>query len=423
LIGSKFFSHQPGGGAIVELHATTYEIDVEPGYEVYAIIDTADDGYKLYPGSYFEIQVADGGAGALRVERVSTYQFCAANTVSTFNCTGIIYDPNGVYDVVTKKATIPLTPYSTFVPKFKQKDFLLGLVRAFNLIIEPDRSNTRHFFIEACDIYYDQSTVIRDWTRRLDLSKEVKYEPMADLQNRTFNYTYTADNDLYGNEYADKYKEVFGSHTVTIDNDFVDGETTVELPFSPTPLVTMRKGTGTSTTSFVITKLIYDRDGTDTGVETNLRLLFFKYKQLPNDPTAGQETWYFGNSIYSYYPYAGHFDDPYDPTMDLNFGVAQSYYYSPANLPSDNLYTLYYERQIEELASVNSSLMTGYFRLGPRDLVGIQFSDRILVDGVYYRLNKIDGFDAGGSATTRVELSKCIDIRFPISPTAMTIIK
>lgn len=114
-------------------------------------------------------------------------------------------------------------------------------------------------------------------------------------------------------------------------------------------------------------------------------------------------------NIISRFPYAGHLDDPYTPTIDLNFQQPAEVFYTLTNpYPSNNLYTAYWEHFIKEILNTKSGLMTCFVNLTAQDMYDLDFSKYIHIDGSLYRLNKVIDYDTESSLSTKTELLKVI---------------
>lgn len=311
--------------------------------------------------------------------------------------------------VISVKDTIP--------KKLKQIDFITSIVKMFNLFIETDKDDARNLFIEPRDDYYEKG-VNRDWSDKLDLSKETKHDFISELQNKKIIYTYKEDEDLLNTVYTQRYDDIYGDFEYIIDNDFTTGEKKYELVFSPTPLANI----------FDMPSLIVPNitpvDLTDDDFEANLRIL---QRAPQNIQLPSTDYWNMYSEInqqtysFSSYPYAGNLDHPTNATLDLNFGPVREVYY-PSNLLTNNtLFNVYHRKMIEELTDRSSRLVTAYFYLNAQDVARLRFNDTIFVDqlnsgtGVYYRINKIT-YDPCRDGSYEVELMKILNkpaIYFP----------
>ena len=108
------------------------------------------------------------------------------------------------------------------------------------------------------------------------------------------------------------------------------------------------------------------------------------------------------------YPYVGHLDDIDNPTFDFNFGVPEVVYYAATNYTNENLYQ-YHETFIKEIVSRFGKLLTCYVMLDADQINRLDFRNLINIDGVVYRLQKINDYDSGKGQSTLVELIRIIE--------------
>jgi hypothetical protein len=294
------------------------------------------------------------------------------------------------------------------MPDITIKEFFLSIVKMFNLYMVPDKTVDDLYHFYTRDEFY-ASGQLRDWTYKLDRSQAIDITPMGLLSGREYIYTYASDEDYYNSRYESNYGKAYGTRRLDIDNDFVPKQQVSELVFSPTPLV------NDGATARIIPK-IYDEDISEgiKPADVNVRILYY------GGLIDGVIAWRHGltGTYYNDYPYAGHWNNPITPTLDINFGLSFEYYYQsngatgPLTFTNNNLFKAYHERQFLEIASKDSKLITAMFLLTPLDIHQLDFRDTILIDQTYYRLNKVLNYNPFKSGLTKVELFKAGDIAF-----------
>ena len=131
-------------------------------------------------------------------------------------------------------------------------------------------------------------------------------------------------------------------------------------------------------------------------------------------PTASDnDTWQFEGVRYKAYPYLGHFDNPQQPSYDLNWGQTTGLYYPEDTVTNNNLFTSYWENTINEITDRDSRIITASFYLNPFDISDFRFNDNIFINNQYYKVNKIINYDPTKEALVKVELIKSIYITIP----------
>ena len=217
-------------------------------------------------------------------------------------------------------------------------------------------------------------------------------------------FSYKEDDDLYNENYTKSIdgEEIYGQKKIEFDNQFVKGTKKVESIFSPTPLIYSSPNE----------EMIIPFIGTSNN-DINIRTLY--YGGLLN--TLNSKTWHLDSvdsgtpttTTYTTYPYAGHFDDPITPTVDINFGLNPYYYYTELTTsPNNNLYNKYWRNTVNQIAE--GKLITSKFYLTEVDIGFIRFNlnARIYVKDSWYHINKIVDYNPLGNGLTKVELIKII---------------
>lgn len=273
----------------------------------------------------------------------------------------------------------------TVIPdKVKQRDFLTSIVKMFNLYMIPDESNPKNIIIEPRADFYN--TDIIDWSDKLDYSQEHTLTPTAVTNKQKYKYTYKKDADYYNKKYENSWLDVYGTRDVYLENDFNKSEHKTELIFSPTPMV------GQLANNRVISTII-DVDETlqQKTIKSNIRILY--YSGLKNSSNNWVHEAIAGNVFRGEYPYAGHFNDPYTPTIDLNFGLPREIYYDNTygsiTITNNNLYNTYHRKELEQLTDKDSKIFKGYFLLNPVDIANLSFRPSYFFDNEYWTLHKV----------------------------------
>jgi hypothetical protein len=284
--------------------------------------------------------------------------------------------------------------------KIKQKDFLLDIIRMFNLYVEVDKNDSKKLLIETRNDFYSSGT-IQDWTYKLDNSKTLEIRPMGDLDFKKFKYSYKDDKDYYNKMYFENYAINYGNREFDIDNDFLKSTNETKVMFSPTPLVAPVGD------DRVIPK-IWEVDDTNLVKYKpfNVRILYNGGVKSTNFPYTHGGTTVATAVQRNTYLYAGHLDSVSAPTFDLNFGVPNELYYNASIYTNANLFNLYHKKFIDEITDPDSKVVTGYFYLTPYDIFNLDFRDTYYFENQSFRLNKIYDYNPIGEATTKCEFIK-----------------
>jgi len=291
-----------------------------------------------------------------------------------------------------------------------QKDFFVWIMKMFNLYITEDKVKEKHLLIEPYVDYYDLSES-KDWTYKVARDKPWNIKPMGMLIGKLFEYKYKDDNDFYNEGYKKKYNLPYGSRLEDTSFQFAKDKQTIEIGFSPSVLIQYQA------TDKVVTAIYKKSSGNavdqEERMDSNIRIMMAK-------KMTGVASWYIRNNdaapasanlgaALTEYGYAGHFDDPVNPTKDINFGAASEIYFDPVTYPSTNLFNDYWSGYIAEIADKDSKLLTCHVYLTDLDIAQLDFSKPVFIDGVLWRINKVMDFDATSGELTKVELLKVIN--------------
>lgn len=298
-------------------------------------------------------------------------------------------------------------------PSMDMSDYILSIAKMFNLYITVDPLSEFNLIIETRDEFYDGG-VTRDWTNKIARDKTIRLNPLAMLTAKDFEYTYSSDGDYYNERYKNNHSVVYGNREYDIDNDFLSNTNTVTVAFSSTPLV------ADNNSSRIIPK-IYDADIDDgaKAVEHNTRIWYYgglidsnpDWQHLTENPNYPN-----GTLINNQYPYAGHWDNPLTPTLDINFGLPREIYYGSngyiptVQVTNANLFNVYHIGYVKEITNKDSKMLTGEFYLDALDIEKLDFRDQIVIDNAYWRINKIMNYNPFKEGLSRVELFKVVEV-------------
>lgn len=283
--------------------------------------------------------------------------------------------------------------------KIKQKDFLKSVVQAFNLYIDIDPANENNLIIESFDAFYNTSTPV-NYENKTDLSKDQSINPNL-LEGKRYIYKYKDDVDYWNDLYKKNNNETFGTEQIDIDNDFTNSDKINEIIFSSTPNVA-NYGLG-----IAHPRIVKRENGIVSGVTPNIRMLYCGGVKTSQNSMTYKETGQ-PDLLTNQYLYAGHTDDPFNPTVDLNFGIPKEVFYSYINsyFTNNNLFNRYHKYYLDTITDRDSKIVTKYLWLSPKDINQFNFRNRIFNDGAYWIVNKIVNYDALKEQSTLCELIK-----------------
>ena len=335
---------------------------------------------------------------------------------------GAVNNPNTTW-IIVENITEPLTGQTVDIaanmPVCKQIDFLASLQKMYNLVIVPDKVTPKNLLIEPYMDYMSAGVKI-DWTNKIDFTKDLEIKPTADIQKQLYSWQNSEGGDFVNEAVLKSLNRVYGRFQVTDpENDFATGEKAITTSFA-SYILSYIPGT-----AFAIHRLIDDSG--EVIPEPLPRVCNWVGQSsaaafwLRNDS---------GGLTAQSFPYLSNFDavNPSVGNEDLNFGSEVAFISIEAN-PVNTLYWKYWAQYVTELYSSESRIMTLFVNLTNVDIHNFKFNDKIFIENEYWRILKIENYDATTSAPTKVQLIKvlsdiplCADIPTGYSSTSNAIL-
>jgi hypothetical protein len=293
---------------------------------------------------------------------------------------------------------------NSIIPRnIKQKDFLKGIITKHNLFVQPQRNNPLVLDIEPRDDFY--GTTVTNWSTKLATDKDILIKPLGALKFREFEFKDKADKDYYNGLYEDTHEEVYGQRDIILPNEYLKGTKTITTIFSPTPLV------GDSAHDRIVSEIFNtDNNNNKVRLDHNIRLLYY------GGLISTAQSWLHSSTLVTdvvrtTYPYAGHLDDPYTPTLDLNWGLSREVFYdnthATVNGTINGAVNGYWWNYIKEISNINSKEVIAWFNLNARDISELDFKNLYYFNGDYFRLQRVFDYNPVGC-----NLTKCQFIKF-----------
>lgn len=229
---------------------------------------------------------------------------------------------------------------------------------------------------------------------------------MSELNSRIYNFNFKADNDYYNELYRKTYNQEYGNYKYDSGYEFANDTTNIDLIFSPSVLV------GYAGVDKIVTAMYKKNAGVEETFATNIRILQAK-------KVTGVASWKIKNGVsdlitgLTVYGYGGHYDDPDAPANDIHFGVpAELYFTLVTGAVNVTQFNVYWSPYMAEITDKDSKLLTCYMKLTNSDIFNLNFGTIIYVDGSYWRLNKIEDYNANSDDVCKVELLKVINLLY-----------
>jgi hypothetical protein len=278
----------------------------------------------------------------------------------------------------------------------------------YNLLVSPDKFEPTKLMIEPFTDYYKPSNEALKVTAKLDEGELIEIVPSVNFASKRYLFNFAEASDFYNQKYKEEQGGQYGAFQLINEAQLVNSETKYLLPFQQVPLADIPVNE-TTFTGLIVPRLFTVKTD-EIGVTSVL-----PYKGKPFIVQVGElrekhfkitdENGHSNN--FNYYPYVGHLDNVDEPTFDDNFGVPEVVYYAGATLTANNLYQ-YHEQFIKELVSRYGRLVKCSMRWNEADIYALDFRYLLNIDGVIYRLQKIQDYNPTNDNPTKTELLKYI---------------
>jgi hypothetical protein len=281
-------------------------------------------------------------------------------------------------------------------PIMKCNEFMSSLFKMFNLVVIADDVNPKLLTFIPIQEYLSQGNT-KDWSNKLDISKDITLMSTADSQSQQNTWTYKPSTDYINSLYNSQGERVYG-RLLLIDpeNDFATKEMKTELMFSPTPLALI-KGTDIPIPKFI--------NNTGQYVNAGVKILYKCENQMivnVIDDTLNSTADTTLN-IFSHYTRA----IPSIADEDLNFG--QEIPLHPiASTPWQTLYARYWNDYIADIYAPDARIIEAFFALDFADIYQFKFNDKIFIKDSYWRILEISDYVVGMQDTVKVKLIKMV---------------
>jgi hypothetical protein len=333
-------------------------------------------------------------------------------------------------------------------PELTQRGFLKDIIQRFNLVVLADPDNASNLLIEPYNDFIG-SGELKNWTDKLDTSKEVVVKDTTELQKKVVHLTDQEDVDLYNKSIKERYPNVNVFGHVKIDefnNEFASGELKNESMFSPyingQVFRSEDEQAGTSLPNMAIQYEFTYKQNSEGIYENEIaqtKPKLFWYRGTPVDilgPSASQTDIYLhratASSLTAFnineYPICSPFDiQPAGNTYTLGPGNKSLYWngtpplvgnltvfnYQPTfgSWFNNTLYGKYWKPYLDNLYSEGSRIMECYLNLNEVDIFNFSFADEIFIKDTYWRILGISNYQVGAKASTKVTLIKSLDTR------------
>ena len=292
----------------------------------------------------------------------------------------------------------------------KALDFFTSVIRKFNLTVIPDPTNSKHVFIEPYDDFMNASSGVKDWSKKIDFTKDVQIIPPTKISGRNALFKDTPSDDYVYQSIARSRRFTYGEYDYNIGNEFSETTNNFTTVFSPTinypiqdagiyssPIITTDEDGyknvggirlsfyhGTDTVDNGLKYALYYDDGSNSGdYKHNLTVApyfsAFSEKDFQNSNTVFTINW--------------------GCTLSEQLGLWEQ-------IPLLGCAHKFWLSYIRTNFDKNARMLVAYMRLTPSDIQDFKFNDVIHINGDDYIVNSIKGYNINSATICKVELLK-----------------
>tara|TARA_R100000655_G_scaffold1100_2_gene4378 strand:- start:1930 stop:5460 length:3531 start_codon:yes stop_codon:yes gene_type:complete len=333
-------------------------------------------------------------------------------------------------------------------PEITQRAFIKDLVQRFNLVIISNPEDKTNLIIEPYKDFIEAGT-LKYWTDKLDTSKEIIVKDTTELQKKVITFSDKEDVDLLNKEIKLEHPDlnVFGNLSITeTGNEFATGELKNESIFSPYINAQVYTNASIQTGTQLINLAVqYEHSyENNEGIYTNpikkTKPKLFYYSGVVTtllNPDGNTPSVYLHHTTissgvpslnansFTALPNCTPFDISANTTSSLT-STTKSLYWNATppivgglsvfnytnnfgNWFGGTLYGAYWRDYLNDIYSDDARIMEAYLNLNEVDIFQFQFNDEIFIKDCYWRILKIQNYQVGAKASTKITFIKSLN--------------
>ena len=312
---------------------------------------------------------------------------------------------------------------NSFLPDetiLKKIDFIRGVIRAFNLVLEPSKTEQKSFSIEPW-IDWIQLGGIKDWTKYFDGASDTQASPVFADQQRILKFQGADDEDWLSKTVQDKTKHDYMYRQFDSQIPLIKGEQVIDLPFGTTPMQSIPSKT-TQYPNWVFPSLGRIQPGNPDEpsagemqpIIPKPRIVFWNGLQSTPIPwflsqTVNSAVTGTAQNVYPLVsPYSQFPPDLYE-TLNFNFGSKPQTWSRDSTYvgqTAQDLYTRYWSEYIKWLYDPYNRKVGMTALISPTDVQELKFNDKIWIKDSWFFVQKISDYVVGEHGLLKCELVK-----------------
>ena len=332
-------------------------------------------------------------------------------------------------------------------PELTQSGFLKDIIQRFNLVVLTDPNDASNLLIQPYNDFIN-SGELKDWTHKLDMTKEIVVKDTTSLQKKTIHLTDLEDEDLYNKSIRENYPNanVYGHLRIDYsDNELATGELKNKAVFSPfingQVFVNEDEQAGTFLPNLTVHyDFTYERTSEtlveNKATETKPKIFYYSGTRTNILNTNGDQIYiYFHRAIangvtalrFKNYALCSPFSLTATTTSTLTSSTQSLYWNATPPIVgglsvfnydlsfgswfNNTLYGKYWKSYLDNIYSDEARIMECHLNLNEVDIFNFSFSDEYFIKDTYWRVLSISNYQVGAKASAKVTLIKSLDTR------------
>ena len=300
------------------------------------------------------------------------------------------------------------------MPDISQTDFLTDIIQRFNLVVVADETDNKKIRVLPYQDYIDEGER-KDWTKKLDLSKERIISPTTKYKKQVIKFSDAEGEDGRNVANQEVYGSVFGNYEQQITGDFLSGtleNKSIFSPFHVNPVPRQDNASLTDAPNLLIHKGY--APGTTGALASDKPKLFY-HNGL--ETLEANDTIYIGGDSVSYYPLCLPYYNA-GAQMAVDSPMLYWQYQTPDSWggvifgttpSSEGYFKRYWQQFLMSYYDSQARILDCYLYLTAADIHNFQFNDEIFIEDTNYRVLKIENYQPFSNVPTKVQLLKKIN--------------
>jgi len=288
--------------------------------------------------------------------------------------------------------------------------FVKDLVQRYNLTLLPSVS-PQELILEPLSDYIASGDVL-DWSEKLDHSQPFIVKPATELRSKDIVFNDGVDKDWPNQYQFNEYGTPLGQYTFRSNDTYAVGKHQNSSVFGATAIQQLPTADWNSVDAptIIYPRLFGESNGAQIPVAHKPKILYWNGTQV-----TGSNDIYIGNTSSSLYGCVTPFH-----TLPITDTTQSTYWRHTKKQAAGSpligqqyalgLARSYWSEYLQQIYSEDARLVMAQIALTPADMNRLTFDDRIFIDGIYYRVIEISGYNPVNPKPTAVRLMKLIDI-------------